>query len=287
MDDIQEGVMLHIYKAVALSLIFALALPGMPASAAFASALNGNPGAFDMNAVNGSLARAKEFENTLKVPENGNQQEADEEAQKAFEIYRSEAFQQRLAKETERLKSEVFKGIKTYYKDVSGGSNAGENRLSPNERIYLFISSSVPEATLRTYMEQIAGLRDPNIAVVTRGFIDGMKYIGPTLEFIQKLLEKDPSCGEPCGLNGVNVEVDPLLFRRYGILQVPAVVYVPDIEVAVPGASEGLEQNATVARSYAFYGDVSLAYALQRINEKAKSASLAAVIKEFNHGFYK
>ncbi len=281
--------MLRIYKAVALSLIFALALPEMPASAAFAGTLNGNPGAFDLNVVNAGLARAKRLEGKMKVSENAHRQEADKEAQKAFEVYKSEAFQQRLNQETKRLKTEIFKGAKAYYKDLYRGDKKTpiKNRLSGSERIYLFISSSVPEATLRTYMAQIAGIGDPNIIVVMCGFIDGMKYIGPTLEFIQKLLEKNPACGQPCGLYGVNVEVDPLLFRRYGVLQVPAVVYVPDIDVAVSGASEGLEQNAAVARSYAFYGDVPLAYALRRINEEAKSASLAALIKEFHHGFYK
>ena len=285
MDDIQEGVMLRIYKTLALSLILSLLFQG----AAFAGALNGNLGVFEMNAVNASLAEAKRLEGKMNIPENAHRQEADEEAKKAFEVYKSEAFQRRLNQEVERLKKEIFKGTKAYYRDLYRGDKkaAIKNRLPPNERIYLFISSSVPEATLRNYMVQIAGLGDPNVVVVMRGFIDGMKYMGPTLGFIQKLLEKDLACGERCGLYGVNVEVDPLLFRRYGVLQVPVVVYVPDIDVAVSGASEGVTQNAAVARSYAFYGDVPLAYALQKINEEAKSTSLAAVIKEFKHGFYR
>ena len=131
-----------------------------------------------------------------------------------------------------------------------------------------------------------AELKDPDVVVLMRGFIGGMKYMDPTLKFMGKLLGKDPSCGLSCGLYAVDVEVDPLLFRRYGILQVPAVVYVPDIEVLGPG-SEGLGRNAKVARAYAFYGDAALSYSLKRINEEAKSASLAAVIREFTHGFYR
>ena len=262
------------------------------ACAGVAQGASAAPG-FDLNAVSGVLARAKGLAADMKnaIPANVYKREGEIEARKAFEFYESPVFQKKVLLENERLKKEVFRGLKAYYKDLGphSGKRAvgkGRERLSPNERIYLFISSSVPEAALRTYIEQIAGLRDPNVVVLMRGFIDGMKYMGPTLNYIGKLLEKDPSCGLSCGLYGVNVEVDPLLFRRYGILQVPAVVYVPDIEVLGPG-SEGLSRNAKVNRSYAFYGDVALSYSLKRINEEAKSASLAAVIKEFRHGFYR
>ncbi len=242
---------------------------------------------YDLNAVSGVLARAHRLGEKMKntLPENAYKRQGEIEARKALEVYESPAFQRRVALENERLKKEVFGGFKAYYKDLNSHEGKRE-RLSPNERIYLFISSSVPEDTLRTYIEQIARLRDPNIVVLMRGFIGGMKCMGPTLKFIGKLLEKDPSCGLSCGLYGVNVEVDPLLFRRYGVLQVPAVVYVPDIEVLGPG-SEGLSRNARVGRSYAFYGDADLSYSLKRINEEAKSASLAAVIKEFKHDFYR
>ena len=256
------------------------------ACAGVAQGAAGAPG-FDLNAVSGVLARAKRLAAKMKntIPGNAYKREGEIEARKAFEFYESPAFQRRVALENERLKKEVFGGFKAYYKDLNSREGKGE-RLSPNERIYLFISSSMPETTLRTYIEQIAGLGDPNVVVLMRGFIGGMKYMGPTLKFIGDLLEKDSSCGLSCGLYGLNVEVDPLLFRRYGVLQVPAVVYVPDIEVLGPG-SEGLGRNANVGRSYVFYGDVALFYSLKRINEEAKSASLAAIIKEFKHGFYR
>ncbi len=256
------------------------------ACAGVAQGATSAPG-FDLNAVSSVLSKAKVLGERMKntLPENAYKRQGEIEARKTFEFYESPAFQRRVALENERLKKEVFGGFKAYYRDLNSREGKRE-KLSPNERIYLFISSSVPEATLRTYIEQIAGLRDPNVVVLMRGFIGGMKYMGPTLKFIGDLLEKDPSCGLSCGLYGVNVEVDPLLFRRYGILRVPAIVYVPDIEVLGPG-SEGLAQNAKVGRSYAFYGDVALSYSLKRINEEANSASLAAVIKEFKHGFYR
>ena len=261
------------------------------ACAGVAQGATSAPG-FDLNSVSGVLARAKGLAAKMKntMPENAYKREGEIEARKTFEFYESPAFQRKVMLENERLKKEVFGGFKAYYRDMGPhGKKAMSQRwkkLSPNERIYLFVSSSVLETTLRTYIEQIAGLGDPNVEVVMRGFIGGMRYMGPTLKFIGRLLEKDPSCGLSCGLYGVNVEVDPLLFRRYGIVQVPAVVYVPDIEVLGPG-SEGLSRNAKVGKAYAFYGDAALSYSLKRINEEAKSASLAAIIKEFRHGFYR
>ena len=244
----------------------------------------------DIGVVNSAITRGNRLVRGMKVPGNAYKAQAGAEAQKAFDLYKLPAFQERIRAESARLKSQVFKGIHAYYNDLLG---VNKNKKSPSrphlaadERIYLFISSSVPNTTLRTYIEQIARLHDPNVVVLMRGFIDGMKKMGPTLQFIQGLLEKDPSQGLSGGLYGVNVEVDPLLFRRYGIDRVPAVVYVPDIEVERPG-SEGFLADARVSRWYVFYGDSALIYSLKRINEEAKSASLAGVIRGLRHGFYR
>ena len=311
MDGIQKGIMLRLYAyTLRLTHILALAAAMMAAplsasarGAHAESALKSSvartkaqvPEAKDLNfldlgLVNSAISHGNKLAHGMKVPGNAYKAQAGTEAQKAFEFYKSAAFQQRIVQETARLKRQVFKGINAYYKDLPGVNKkrAGQKGacLAANERIYLFISSSVPERTLRTYMEQIAALKDPNVVVLMRGFIDGMKKMGPTLQFIQGLLEKVPSQGLSGGLYGVNVEVDPLLFRRYGIDRVPAVVYVPDIEVERPG-SEGFLADAKVSQWYVFYGDSALSYSLKRINEEAKSASLAGVIRGLKHGFYK
>ena len=300
MDDFQKGVMLYLRILIAAIYMFlALGSPAYAGQPERTSPQFQKAGNFDMGILNSALVKAKKDAVRLKKTHPGNayKREGEAQAEKLYEFYESPEFQKRLSRETERVKKEVFGNeIDSYYKDLLGEKGKREQkekdqkkkmqRLSPNERIYLFISSSVPEMTLRTYTEQIAGLRDKNIVVLMRGFIDGMHKIGPTLKFIGELLAKDPACGQRCGDYGVNVEVDPLLFRRYGIEQVPAVVYVPDIEVDRPG-SEGLGQNAKVGRSYTFYGDSTLSNCFERINEQAKSASLAAVIKGLKQGFYR
>ena len=287
MDAIQEGVMLRIRQ---LSLILLLGMAGcFSASPAFAIQKTGfqTAGTFHMGIVNGTLVKSKKLAASMKIPVNIYKEQGGKEAQKTFKFYKSAAFQEKLAHETERIKNQVFKGLNGYYKDLPHkGKPSLKVHLPSNQRLYLFISSSIPEPTLRTYTEQLAALQDPNIVIVMRGFIDGMEKIGPTLHFIGKILAKDPACGSQCGVYAVNVEVDPLLFRRYGIEQVPAVVYVPDIQITNPG-SEGIQRNATVSQWYTFYGDVALQYSLKRINEEAKSASLEALVKNLGHGFYK
>lgn len=61
---------------------------------------------------------------------------------------------------------------------------------------------------------------------------------------------------------------------------------MPDIGIKDPDASEGIEDNARVQAFHVFYGDDSLDYALERINEKAKSGSLEAVVRKLREGFY-
>jgi conjugal transfer pilus assembly protein TrbC len=224
----------------------------------------------------------------MKVPENMHRKEAEKEARKASDLYSSEGYRKKIEQETKRIKSEVFRGLKEYYRDKPNGIKENA-KLSPHERIYLFISSSVPTGTLRNYMAGIDAAQDPNIIVVMRGFIGGMKYVRPTLEFTHALLKKNTSCNLPeqCELYAVNFEIDPLLFRRYGINRVPAVVYVPDIDVEDPAGSEGLEDNAKVSDYHLFYGDVSLDYAIERINEKARSSSLEDLARVMRKGFYR
>jgi len=278
MDDIQETVVLHIL--VSIVLVLTLAGSTFPETE--------KPGDFDMKSVDDTMTRANEIRGKMKVPENLHKEEAEAEARKAFEVYRSEEFQKKVGQETERIKKEIFHGLNDYYRDVPDGAKT-HARLSSNERIYLFISSSVPKQTLRNYMARIANIEDPNMIVVMRGFIDGMKYVRPTLEFTHEIIKKNPSCELPkeCALYGVNFEIDPLLFRRYGIDKVPAVVYVSNIGLEDPGVSEGLEDNARILDFDVYYGDVSLDYALERINEKAKSVSLKAVIDEVREGVYR
>ncbi len=81
-------------------------------------------------------------------------------------------------------------------------------------------------------------------------------------------------------------EIDPLLFRRYQIAKVPAVVYATDVNVMDMQMSEGLESNTEVSNYYVLYGDASLEYVLDTIHKETKSESIEGLLAVLKKGFY-
>jgi type-F conjugative transfer system pilin assembly protein TrbC len=202
-------------------------------------------------------------------------------AEKLFRLYQSPQYQRSLAAERTRIEKEVFG--KTSPPPVELGPVEGEGRLAPDERIYVFVSASVPMETLRNYAADIDGSGEANLVMVLRGFVDGARQIGPTARFTEQVLRKDPGC-EPQGANScaalaVRILVDPLLFRRYGIERVPAVVYARGVSVLDADQSEGRPENATAGTHFAVYGDAGLPYVLELIQREAKSPGLAALLR--------
>jgi type-F conjugative transfer system pilin assembly protein TrbC len=136
-------------------------------------------------------------------------------------------------------------------------------RLSQSERVYIFVSSSMPMAALRRYASDLDRLADPNIVMVLRGFVGGMKRFKPTGDFIGQVLRKDEACDpgkQQCEAYQAGIQIDPMLFRKYGIKQVPAVVYVPQVQVADLG--DGAGGQADGGDYCVVYGDASLGYVL-------------------------
>lgn len=203
-----------------------------------------------------------------------------EDARKAARVISSPDFQQKVEKERVRVQQEFFRGTKegngAYY---AAPQSEEKVRLASDERVYLFVSSSMPEATLRRYVEDIARLEDPNIVIVMRGFIGGMDRFQPTMKFIADLLKKDRNCDSgDCPTHQVAFDIDPNLYRRFKPSQVPALVYARGVTLAGPGVSEGVDgKGASVPTNpwWVIYGDASLSYLFSRVAEDADSAVLA------------
>jgi type-F conjugative transfer system pilin assembly protein TrbC len=202
-------------------------------------------------------------------------------AEELFRHYRSPEYQRQLAAERNRIETEVFG--KAAPPPVENGPAEAAGRLAPDERIYVFVSASLPMETLRNYAADIVGSGEPNLALVLRGFIGGARQIGPTARFTEQVIKKDPGCdpqdGSACTAMSVPILVDPLLFRRYGIERVPAVVYVRGVSVLDADQSEGRPENAQAGDHFAVYGDAGLPYVLELIQREAKSAGLAALLR--------
>lgn len=201
-----------------------------------------------------------------------------EEARKAMEVVNAPEFQQKVDQERVRLQHEVF-GTPAREKTYYANPKAEKQGLASDERVYLFVSSSMPEATLRAYVRDISKLQDPNITIVLRGFVGGMKQFQPTMQFISNLLKKDRSCeGSDCPTHQVAFEIDPNLYRRFKPSQVPALVYARGVTLDGPGVSEGFDAKKSSVPTnpwWVIYGDASLSYLFARVAEDAASPALA------------
>lgn len=244
---------------------------------------------FDMDSIHEFKEKGEAYKKDMKVPANRYSDEGKREAEKMSGHFHSSEFQERLQSETERVKETLLKDYLEQHNADSNTDNLNKSSLLPTERIYIFISSSLPIETLRRYTMDLDKLSDPHISIVLRGFVGGMKHITPTLEFVSKVLVKDEACTmakEKCDIFRVNLEIDPLLFRRYRITQVPAVVYVPEININDPDISEAEDKDADATDYYVAYGDASLEYILDLIHSDTGSRSVEGALTVLRKGFY-
>lgn len=248
--------------------------------------------AADMEDVSRFLENADRLGRNIEIPENLHKAQGQKEAGKLLEYYQSEAFRRKYEAEIERLKGTVFKDtLDSYYGDSNeaGKGNAKGGTLPENERIYLFVSSSVPINTLRNYARDLDRLRDPNIFMVMRGFVGGMKRVKPTLDFVKRVIAEDANCDvmtQGCKAYQANIKIDPLLFRKYEITRVPAAVYAPDLKITDLSLSEGMEGNAKTGDHYSLYGDASLAHILETFRKESGRQSIEPLLEDLKGGIY-
>ncbi|MFZ4857724.1 MAG: type-F conjugative transfer system pilin assembly protein TrbC [Desulfuromonadaceae bacterium] len=227
-----------------------------------------------------SLDKASKMAETVTIPTNNSEVEMAKIAEKMNAYYRSPEFQGRLKSETERIQGELFGDASVrFYPDSK--TPASHGKLGNDERVYLFISSAMPLQTVRNYAASVARLGDPNVTLVMRGFVDGMTKIQPTIRFIGSVLQRDPVCNpaeEECERLPVGIAIDPLLFRRYGIDRVPAVVYAKGLKADDAALSEGDSKNVSITEHHTVYGNASLEYLIEQIQRETGAHSLTALL---------
>ena len=245
-------------------------------------------GDFNADSVGDALERAKAYESKIELPEihNSGAQKAAEQTAKQFY---SPQYQKKIQAEIERLKSEQFADALKGFEDAD--QEESRNSVLPlDERLYIFISSSVPLSTLRTYASELDKLKDSGVLMVMRGFVHGMKEFEPTLKLVRSILVKDSSCdlsAEKCEVYNAAVSIDPLVFRKYGVERVPAIAYVRGISLEDVAMSEGEPENLKGSQdAYIVYGDVSVERALETIAKETGSAGIKNLTKKLKKGFY-
>jgi type-F conjugative transfer system pilin assembly protein TrbC len=213
----------------------------------------------------------------------------EEAAKKTYDNVASPEYQLKVSKEAERMRRELFK-TGDAYADYYAVEKKAPDSLAASERIYIFISESVPMSTLRAYAADISRLRDPNIVMVLNGFVGNKPQFEPTVGFMARVIERDSGCvednmgGGGCEMLEATVMVDPNLFERYRPKVVPAIVFASGVSPALPDVSEGDDDNSPAAASWwMIYGDASLRYALEFTNREAKAKSLEHLLSRLAH----
>ena len=144
----------------------------------------------EIEAIKKAQKQVERLEKQLKLGPEANRyyKKAVEQARKAIKdccshrMPQLEAYRKMLEKTYGMDRRQLAKQL------VSPASSEIKHYLLPDERIYIFMSSSVPLVTWNNYAKDIDKVRDPNIIMVMRGCIGGCKYIRPTLKFIQNII---------------------------------------------------------------------------------------------------
>jgi conjugal transfer pilus assembly protein TrbC len=147
----------------------------------------------------------------------------------------------------DKVQSELEKLNQTIQPSVNNDSSSTESEMKmsiDSSVYYLFISSSIPQDTLKAYAHDISEYNLP-VKMILRGFVDGMKQIKPTIKFIRDILTIDEDCLDNCKTYNVSIEIDPELFREYNIKSVPAL--------------------AVNAKSNIVYGDADIEYMMEKL----------------------
>ncbi len=131
---------------------------------------------------------------------------------------------------------------------VAGAAAPGASGWVP----VLFVSSSMPVATLRTYagqLERVGGV------LAFRGMPGGMTRVAPMAKLSAEILRRVSTCSGPsCAMRAVQVIVDPLMFRQHGIARVPALAMISgDPTQAYCEREEGSPRSPHIV-----YGDAAL-----------------------------
>ncbi|MDD3056156.1 MAG: TrbC family F-type conjugative pilus assembly protein [Aliarcobacter sp.] len=143
-----------------------------------------------------------------------------------------------------------------------------------NNRIYIFMSESVPFDIWHTYGKLIHNKKLINTSMVLRGCIGGnCSKIAPTAEFVLKIKQYDKN-------NEINpnIIIDPLLFRKYNITQAPCVVFAQNTQTKDLTISEGNDKNFNAQEIFKSCGDWSFIWHLKEIQKKANSTQLEQII---------
>lgn len=137
--------------------------------------------------------------------------------------------------------------------------------LKKVSQVLVFLSFSMPEKSLQAWLLQC---KQSGATPVIRGLIHNS--FKDTMAAIQTLSKK----------TGIGMQLDPILFKTFDVVEVPAVVYVKD----TPDCPANMDCKPVDYDS--LYGDVSLDYALEKMStdEPSEDSVLHQMIQRLRGG---
>lgn len=266
MGPVQESVVLRrpllgvvSYRVRMRTLLLALAGVALSASAA-------DPTMDDRaaQAAREGLSRKGEFKPDVKVPE------YDRERVKTL----SDTATQRGVAELDRLRAK--QGGFGDNAGAPGKRDADANSATVAGRVVVALSSSMPDAMLASYMQQLDRRRES--LVVLRGFVGGAHQAKPTGILMEKIRRKVAG-DRKSGHYLVETVVDPLFFQQLGIDKVPAVVYLDDVQSLAHCDQEDYSKATVV------YGAVSIEAALKEARKAGATVPDSVIAKYRGSGW--
>ena len=205
-------------------------------------------------------AEAKAAAEGIQLPANKNE-EANKAAQQAAALFNSPEFQNRLHQLQEKLPlrdaTEAEKG--------AGKEEKTPGALASEEKVYLFLSSSIPEEDVYSLLHTVAHTGDQGIVPVMYGFIGGIDNHRLQGKYFGRVLREDSACTDTpqtqCERFKTNLKINSSLFKQYNVSETPTVVYDNGV------------------KSWSISGNATLGYLLEQINQDAQSPALQRIVK--------
>ena len=217
----------------------------------------------DRETVEKVFEQVGKLRETMTVPMNSHAVEGLEAARKTAEQFQSPEFQEKLRCQMERIQGENPNQKQT-------SATQGKGTLSGQESVYLFLSSSLPEAVVNRYLVDIGRTGEQRIVPVLLGLPQGLAGKRINADYFSRVMQADLGCRDtpeaPCQRLAVPLKVNPELFARYNISEAPALVY-----------DNGQD-------SWSIQGEGELAFLLEKIGKAANSPALTGIIARLRGG---
>lgn len=225
---------------------------------------------------------------------------ADNQAKEVSNYVRSKQFQKEISKNEKYILydksinwskytgkySDQTKNIIDQLENTNSPLLSKNQFLNPNEKIFIIISSSLKNETIKNYFKILENV-NTDITFVLRGVIGTPKKIMPTISYINDLLIKNPSKNNKPDKYSFNIEINPKITRRFNIKQVPAVLFIKNYNPVVQEYKDVIGSPDKDEFYWIAYGEASIDYALEQINKKAKSDGIKRLLKAMKKSYYK